>query len=155
VNTISIDKPTVKPAVPKGDPIAQGGVVLRGRAVEKLIQDLPRKPWQEFTECPYEELEEPKRIHVDVFGNAQLCQGLSMGNMWKIPLSQLVQTYIGNQHPICKPLIQGGPARLAQEYQLEHEEAYVDACHFCFLLRKALISAFPDYLAPRLVYGLE
>jgi hypothetical protein len=34
-------------------------------------------------------------------------------------------------------------------------EASVDECHYCFEVRKALIDKFPEYLAPRQVYGIE
>jgi hypothetical protein len=155
LSTITIESPTVKPDAAKGEPVIGGGTVLRGRAAERLTEDLPRKPWQTLDECLLEELRDPKRVHVDAYGNVHLCQGLSMGNMWKTPLSCLVKTYNAEKHPICRALLQGGPARLAQEYRLEHEESYVDACHFCFLLRKALLSAFPEYLAPKQVYGVE
>jgi hypothetical protein len=84
-----------------------------------------------------------------------LCQGLSMGNMWETPLSKLIENYKADSHPICGPLVRGGPALLAKEYNIKHEEKYVDACHFCYLLRLSLIDRFPQYLAPRQIYGLE
>jgi len=31
----------------------------------------------------------------------------------------------------------------------------VDACHLCYRTRQALLERFPEYLAPRQVYGLE
>ncbi len=140
----------------KGEPVIGGGAMFRGRAVEKLITDeLPRKHWEVFTECPYEELEAPARVHLDPLGNIHLCQGLSMGNMWEVPLAELVKIYDAMAHPICGPLVKGGPAELARKYNLEHEEQYVDACHFCYLMRKALIDKFPEYLAPRQVYGFN
>ena len=35
------------------------------------------------------------------------------------------------------------------------EDTYIDACHFCYLVRLSLIDRFPHFLAPRQVYGLE
>jgi len=35
--------------------------MFRGRAVEKLVKDLPQRDWKEFTECPYEDLEKPEK----------------------------------------------------------------------------------------------
>jgi hypothetical protein len=139
----------------KGEPVIGGSTMIRGRAVEKLISDLPRRSWQEFTECPYEDLESPKRVHLDPYGNVHLCQGLSMGNAWEKPLSKMVKEYDAGSHPICGPLIRGGPALLAREYRVEHEDKYVDACHFCYSLRLKLLDRFPQYLTPRQVYGLE
>lgn len=77
-----------------------------------------------------------------------------MGNMWETPLSMLVKNYDADSHAICGPLLRGGPALLAKEYGVEHEDEYVDECHFCYLLRLALIDRFPQVLAPRQVYGL-
>jgi len=157
--SIGIDKPAVERDIDKeqakGKPVVGGGVMFRGRAVEKLIEGLPRRPWEEFTECPYEDLRNPKRVHLDAYGNIHLCQGLSMGNMWDAPLSKIVKQYSADSHPICGPLINGGPARLAREYKVQREDAYVDACHMCYLIRLALLDKFPQYLAPRLVYGLS
>lgn len=159
VGSICIKKPTVEVGIDKvqskGKPVIGGGAMFRGRAVEKLVEGLPRRPWEEFIECPYEDLREPKRVHLDPYGNIHLCQGLSMGNMWKIPLSMLVKNYNADAHPICRSLVKGGPVLLAKEYDVKHEEKYVDACHFCYLLRLSLIDKFPQYLAPRQVYGLE
>ena len=159
VNSICIERPAVKTDIDKkqdkGAPVIGGGAMFRGRAVEKLVEGLPQRRWEEFTECPYEDLKEPERVHLDSYGNVHLCQGLSMGNMWENPLSILVRNYNADSHPICGPLAKGGPARLAKEYKVEHKDKYVDACHFCYLLRLALIDRFPQYLAPRQVYGLE
>jgi organic radical activating enzyme len=157
VASICIGKPTLESIdkkQDKGKPVIGGGSMFRGRAVEKLVEGLPQRQWAEFTECPYENLEEPERVHIDSYGNAHICQGLSIGNIWETPLSILVKNYNANSHPICGPLARGGPALLAKEYNIKHEDKYVDACHFCYFLRLALIDRFPQYLAPRQVYGL-
>jgi hypothetical protein len=52
-------------------------------------------------------------------------------------------------------MLRGGPARLAKEHGVQPREAYVSACHMCYLVRRALIDLFPEYLGPRQVYGLE
>jgi len=158
VSSICIEKPIVEAGIDKeqnkGAPVIGGGAMFKGRAVEKLVKDLPKRHWEEFTECPYEDLKDPQRVHLDPYGHIHLCQGLSMGNMWEHPLSTIIKDYNAQSHPICGPLIKGGPALLAKEYKVKHEEKYVDACHFCYLLRLALIDRFPQYLAPRQVYGL-
>ena len=158
VGVISIEEPQVEirkdEGQGRGEPVVGGSTMFRGRAVEKLIKDLPTRWWEELTECPYEDLRDPKRVHLDAYGNVHLCQGLSMGNMWQTPLSELVKNYDGDSHPICGPLLKGGPALLAREYQVEREDRYVDNCHFCYWLRLALLDRFPEYLGPRQVYGL-
>ncbi len=154
---ICIEKPTIDmdKTQEKGEPVIGGGAMFRGRAAEKLIdKGLPTKHWEEFTKCPYEDLENPSRVHLDPFGNVHLCQGLSMGNMWKTPLSKLVKNYNANNHPICYPLVKGGPALLAKTHKVHHEEYFVDACHFCYTVRLALLDQFPEYLTPKQVYGL-
>jgi hypothetical protein len=78
-----------------------------------------------------------------------------MGNMWETSLSELVKNYDAQAHPICGPILSGGPACLAKKYNLKHDEEYVSACHFCYELRQALLDRFPKYLAPRQIYGLE
>ena len=75
--------------------------------------------------------------------------------MWQAPLSALVQAYDAESHPICAPLIKGGPVALAKQYDVDHEKEYIDECHYCYLVRLALIDRFPTYLAPRQVYGLS
>lgn len=156
---ICIEPPkTLQPsssAEEKGHPVVGGGAMFRGRAVEKLTKNLPFRPWDELCECPYEDLISPSRVHIDSYGNVQICQGISMGNMWRTPLSELVFKYRSNDHPICAPLLRGGPAELAKELGVVPETGYIDECHFCYLARKAIIDKFPDYLSPKQVYGLE
>ena len=143
------------PASPEGSPArVGGGVMFRGRAVEKLSAGLPGRPWESMKICPHENLGSPGRVHVDCYGHVHLCQGLSMGNFWQTPLSQLVREYRGEGHPIAGPLIAGGPAELVRQYALPHQEEYVDECHLCFEARRALIGRFPQYLGPPQVYGL-
>jgi radical SAM family protein len=158
VLSICIDKPSLEgidKEQSKGAPVIGGGSMFRGRAAEKLVEGLPRRHWEEFTECPYENLDEPERVHVDSYGNAHLCQGLSLGNIWETPLSILVKNYNSDSHPLCGHLARGGPALLAREYNIKHDDKYVDACHFCYSIRLALLDRFPQYLAPRQVYGLK
>jgi hypothetical protein len=145
----------VADARPKGQPIVGGGVVFRGRAVDKLAADLPRIGWEELTTCPHEELVSPARVHVDPYGLVHVCQGLCMGNAWRTPLSELVSSYRASDHPIVGPLVRGGPARLVEELGVAHEPTYVDACHLCYLARLAVVDRYPDLLAPRQVYGLR
>ncbi len=156
--SICIEQPVVELATDspqgKGEPVVGGGVMFRGRAIDKLVQGLPRKPWDGFVECPHEDLENPGRVHLDAYGNVHLCQGIVLGNLWDTPLPQLVNNYQAALHPICSPLIRGGPALLAKEYNVEHEDGYVDACHLCYTVRKALLDRFPQFLAPKQVYGI-
>ena len=158
-SSISINEPQVEmrfdTEYEKGKPVIGGGVTFRGRAVDKLIEGLPRRKWFELKECPYEDLKGLGRIHVDPFGNAHICQGLSIGNFWETPLSELVKNYDPENHPICGPLYRGGPTQLVKDYGIAHEDTYVDECHMCYKARLSLIDKYPQYLAPKQVYGLD
>jgi hypothetical protein len=155
--TIAIDPPTgyrdPGEGTP-GEPVTGGGVMYRGRAAETLVDGLPRQPWNSFDECPYEDLVDPGRVHLDPLGNLHLCQGISMGNLFEYPLKQILEEYIPENHPIAGPLINGGPAQLVTRYGLDHEPGYVDACHLCYSARLALRSRFPAELAPDQMYGI-
>lgn len=159
ISSITIEAPTVQEGIDKdhekGKPVIGGGAMFRGRAVEKLIEGLPTRPWNELTSCPYEDLVDLGRVHIDPFGNVQICQGLSIGNAFKTPLSKIIADYNGDNNPICSSLIKGGPAELANRYGLEHEDSYVDECHMCYKMRLKLIDKFPEFLCPKQVYGLE
>lgn len=157
VGSITIDEPAekeIKSIRKKGEPVIGGGVMFKGRAADKLTKDLPRISYEEFTECPHEDLVNPERIHVDAYGNVHICQGINMGNMWLTPLSGLVKNYNAQSHPICREIVAGGPVKLTEVYDVAHEDSYVDACHLCYETRKKLIDKFPAYLAPKQVYGM-
>ena len=139
----------------KGSPVVGGGAKFRGRAVDKLSGNLPLRAWEEIRQCPYEDLESPSRVHVDPFGNVHICQGISMGNMWQTPLSELVRNYSSQSHPICGPLIRGGPAELAKALGVKPEPGYIDECHLCYLARREAVDSLPDFLCPKQVYGLD
>lgn len=154
--TICIDRPTVTASTAVGDkgkPIVGGGVMFRGRAAEKLTTGLPTRSWESFTECHHEDLAEPSRLHVDAYGNVHLCQGIGIGNLWETPLPKMMTEYRAEGHPIAGPLVEGGPALLAKEFQVPVQDGYVDACHLCYSVRKSLMERFPQYLAPRQIYG--
>jgi len=156
-DTICIEPPTVSGQgadSARGRPVVGGGVLFKGRAAEKLTTGLPVRPCEEFRTCPHEDLVSPERVHVDAYGNVHLCQGLSMGNIWQKPLFELVRNYDAQKHPIVGPLVRGGPARLATEYELVMNDGYVDECHLCYTVRKMLLPRFPEHLTPRECYGL-
>jgi hypothetical protein len=128
--------------------------MFRGRAVESLVAGLPRQPWNSFTDCPYEDLVDPGRIHLDPFGNLHLCQGIAMGNLFERPLKEILEEYNYRSHPIAGPIVEGGPAQLVNYYDLETEPGYVDACHLCYSARLALRPRFPAELRPDQMYGV-
>lgn len=155
-STICIDPPTGyrdPTQFEPGTPVTSGGVMYRGRAAKQLVEGLPHQSWQSFTSCPYENLANPSRVHLDPLGNLHLCQGLVMGNLFEQPLQQIVQEYDPLTHPVVGPLLEGGPAYLVQRYGLDHQPGYVDACHLCYMARQALRDCFPGALGPNQMYG--
>jgi MoaA/NifB/PqqE/SkfB family radical SAM enzyme len=134
-------------------PESGSAVMYRGRAVCKLAPRAALRTWDLFTACPHEDLRDPGRAHLDPLGNLHICQGISLGNVFETPLAELCETYDAEAHPICGPLLAGGPAALVTEYALPHEERYADACHLCYEARKILRERFPEILMPGQMYG--
>jgi MoaA/NifB/PqqE/SkfB family radical SAM enzyme len=151
---ISIAQPGEDAAQTHGQIGDEGAVMFRGRAASALTSRVGRHPWQEFTVCPHEDLRAPGRIHLDPFGNLHICQGIVIGNVFEKPLMEIFEKYDADAHPICGPLLVGGPAALVGEYNLPHESSYADACHLCYETRLALRGRFPDLLAPDQMYGV-
>ena len=137
-----------------GDPVTGGGVMFRGRAAVKLTEGMPLTSWDSFPECPYENLTDPGRVHLDPLGNLHLCQGIVMGNLFEEPLQEILADYNPYEHPIVGPLLNGGPTALVQEYDLAHEDGYADACHLCYTARLVLRDRFPALLRPEQAYGV-
>ncbi len=133
--------------------VGYGQVRFRGRAVSKLLQKTSLKPWTEFNSCPYEDLKNLGRVHIDPLGHVHICQGLCMGNAWKQPLSEIINSYDPLSHPVVRVLLQGGPTALVKEFNLPHEQGYADACHLCYNTRLQLRSRFTEVLAPGQMYG--
>lgn len=133
-------------------PLGESSVMYRGRAAEKLVQHAQLQPWESFTECPFEDLRDPGRVHLDPFGNLHVCQGISIGNLFETPLKHICQRYDPETHPIIGPLLQGGPAELARRYHSPNQEHYADACHLCYTTRREVRSQFPHTLTPEHMY---
>jgi len=163
VETISIAQPEApQQSCPVGQPTASleavvtsesSGIMYRGRASEKLTTQAAWRAWTEFGECPHEDLHEPGRIHLDPLGYLHICQGISIGNLFRRPLKEICADYWPNDHPITGPLLNGGPVELVERYALPHVDAYADACHLCYTARLALRERFPETLVPDQMYG--
>jgi hypothetical protein len=132
----------------------EGAVMYRGRAAINLTSQADSYPWESFYSCPHEDLREPGRIHLDPLGNLHLCQGVVIGSLFEKPLKQICEEYDPDAHPICGPLLDGGPAALVTEYNLTHASSYADACHLCYEMRLELRERFPVLLAPNQMYGM-
>jgi hypothetical protein len=134
-------------------PPGKSAVMFRGRAAVKLAARVPALPWRQFDECPWEDLRQPERIHVDAFGNLHVCQGISIGNLLQRPLADIMRDYRPEAHPIVGPLLAGGPAGIMDRYGLTREAGCADACHLCYSARNKLRQRFPEILTPGQMYG--
>ena len=132
---------------------SESRVIYRGRAAEKLATLVRGQEWSKFVKCPYEDLRDPGRIHVDPFGYLHICQGISIGNLFRQSLKKICTDYEAKVHPIAGPLLSGGPVELVKRYALPHADEYADACHLCYAARLALRARFPGTLTPDQMYG--
>jgi organic radical activating enzyme len=151
---ISIAQPNEEAKQTQGQIQDEGVVMYRGRAAEKLVAKADFHPWESFDLCPNEDLREPGRLHLDPLGNLHICQGIVIGNLFDMPLKQICDGYDAQAHPICGPLLKGGPAALASEHNVPHALHYADACHMCYEVRQILRSRFPAALCPDQMYGV-
>ena len=135
-------------------PSGESAVKFRGRAAQKLAGGARQSTWEQFTECPFEDLREPGRVHMDPLGNLHICQGISLGNIFRTGLGEICSSYDPDHHPITGALLSGGPVELVRRYALPHAERYADACHLCCETRLALRSRFPEILMPDQMYGI-
>ncbi len=158
VEIIAIKHPTATTACPQeiaGAHVGLYDLMYKGRAAAQLTSMAAAVPWDTLTKCPYEDLVQPKRVHVDPFGYIHVCQGIAIGNTWTHPFSSIIETYASHAHPILDPLARGGPVALVDAFQVSHEKSYADACHLCYATRCVLRPRFPGLLAPDEMYGVS
>jgi hypothetical protein len=152
---ISVAQPEVQAGESRGQLQEESGVMYRGRAAVKLAVRAASHPWEGFASCPHEDLREPGRIHLDPLGNLHICQGVVIGNLFEKSLKQICLEYDADTHPVCGPLLSGGPAALVEEYNLPHASRYADACQLCYEARLALRARLPGCLQPDQMYGVN
>jgi hypothetical protein len=150
---LGIEAGTISIAQPENDTGSEGTIMFRGRAARQLAGRRKLQSWDRFTSCPFEDLRDPGRVHVDPFGYIHVCQGISIGNLFETPLADIQSGYKPDEHPVIGPLLEGGPVALVNEYALPHAGAYADACHLCDSARRSLREKFPEILTPDQMYG--
>jgi MoaA/NifB/PqqE/SkfB family radical SAM enzyme len=156
VGVMAVKYPNAELPIPsniEGARVDPWELMLRGRAASKLTEKAIKKPWRDFTKCPYENFTKQERVHIDPFGYVHVCQGISIGNAWQTPFSKIIETYNPSENPILEPLVRGGPVALVEKFSLPHDEVYADACHLCYTARCMLRNNYPDILGPDQMYG--
>jgi MoaA/NifB/PqqE/SkfB family radical SAM enzyme len=141
------------PSEIEGAKVGLWELMYRGRAASKLTEKANKKPWHEFTKCPYENFTKQERVHIDPLGYMHACQGISIGNAWQKPFSKIIEEYNPSENPILEPLVRGGPVALVEKFTLPHDEVYADACHLCYVARCMLRDKYPNILVPDQMYG--
>jgi len=156
IGVISIAQPNAADATAvEGQlPVGESQVMCRGRASSTLVERFDLVGWEQFDACPFENLRDPGRIHIDPLGHTHICQGISLGSLFEVSLKDICAQFDPDSHAITGPLLAGGPAELVRRYDLDLRESYVDACHLCYLARQALRDRFPDILTPDQIYGV-
>jgi len=133
---------------------ATRNLMLLGRAAKHLVPGLPDDHLTANMDCPYPDLADPKYVSIDPYGYLHVCQGIALGNVWKVPLSDLLIDTKPANHPILGPILLGGPGELDRVYRTQPIQVSKNPCFYCFQVRSSLLDRFPQYLAPRQVYGL-
>jgi MoaA/NifB/PqqE/SkfB family radical SAM enzyme len=130
-------------------------LMMVGRATERIPINEQFDDWQSSNTCPFKELDNPESIFIDPYGNTQICQGITIGNIWASPLKEIMDQRNIYSHPIYGPLIRNGPKGIIEEYDLSPLSGYIDACHLCYKTRQMLLDRFPEFLSPLQVYNLR
>lgn len=152
---ISVKHPNLPSSINEieGTQVSSWELMYKGRAFSNLTEEASKKPFHEFTKCPYENFTKQERVHIDPLGYVHACQGISIGNAWQEPFSKIIAGYSPYENPILEPLVRGGPVALVEKFGLPHDEVYADACHLCSAARLMLRDRYPDVLVPDQMYG--
>lgn len=135
------------------DNVIEKRLMFTGRAVETLPEGLPTSNWQTFTSCPRPDLTDPEEVFIDAYGYVQICPGIAIGNAYNAPLHDIIENFGIQSHAIIRLLKTKGPSGLMKNSAIPPEAEYVSACHCCYSIRRELIDQYPDWFAPRQVYG--
>jgi len=79
-------------------PTGESQVMCRGRASSTLVEKFAYSSWDQFGECPFENLRDPGRIHVDPLGHLHICQGISLGSLFQQPIKAICANYDPDTH---------------------------------------------------------
>jgi hypothetical protein len=140
--------------------VGRAGEVLARCLPVRVVEDLARDPmWHEGPAgmpCAWEFSPATMwEIHLDPYGNVQTCCGVILGNVERAPLSELMETGLGEDDPIVTALREEGPVGLLRiaEALGYRRESYVQKCHACWRVRKFLRPHHPQTLGPDEIYG--
>jgi len=101
-------------------------------------------------------LNKPKGFLIDNFGYIQICDGISIGNIYKKSLQEILNDYSSEKNPIINLLWEYGPLGLAKylkNLDLDmNKKIFVNNCHLCYNMRKLIQENFTEILFPKIFY---
>jgi hypothetical protein len=122
-------------------------VSAAGRALQTLPQYFRRTPLDGPCEgeTPMENtVKNPQSVTIEPSGEVDICWHLSIGNAKDTPLSKIIRDYDWRKIPMIRTLAEEGPIGLLKQYksQVGHlkKSAYINKCHLCSEVRKAINS---------------
>ena len=91
----------------------------------------------------------PAMIWLDPYGNVLICYGLKIGNVYKQDLSEILENYNPEAHPVTRILANETPDKLAAlAYEAGLPNTFYDSCDACYQLRKGLKEKHPEVIGP-------
>jgi pyruvate-formate lyase-activating enzyme len=95
---------------------------------------------------------QPGGVQIDVVGSVMLDHGILIGNAKQDDLSEILENYSAEEHPIISVLMHEGPIGLTRLPAAKgftfNKSGYIDKCHLCQDIRSYLRPAYPAELAP-------
>lgn len=116
-----------------------------GRAARNLSRFFEHKPLNGCCEGEPiigNTLRNPDSICIEPSGSVNICWHLAIGNAKETPLSQIISEYDWQKNSVIRTLVEEGPMGLLKlremrDYEFK-ENHFVDKCHLCVEVRKAL-----------------
>ena len=136
-------------------------VVFQGRAVNLAqyhsgIKSIPQDKCPGVYFFATEDWRNPGGIQIDVNGYVMLEHGICIGNTREKDLSDILDSFDAETHPIISVLLKDGPIGLTRLPESEgfklQENGYTDKCHLCQDIRTYLRPQFPEILCPDSYY---
>ncbi len=135
--------------------VHEGPLRLVGRAADQLAAHIVPQA-ASLDHCPLPDylggdLRAPTGVEIHPGGWMNFCAGLALGNARQRPLTEILDEYDPDAHPIIHTLAQEGPLgllRMARRYGYSSSGDYVDGCHMCYEARRFLRAYYPVHLAP-------
>ncbi|MFQ6125799.1 MAG: radical SAM protein [Candidatus Heimdallarchaeota archaeon] len=135
----------LKKLEPKRIDVRIVNIVPVGRALQNLSQNFQQTSLNgpcEGEAITGNTLTDPESICIEPSGSANICWNLPIGNAQSISLRRLITEYKWKRNSITKILVEEGPTGLlklpeARSVQFQ-EKQYINKCHFCIAIRKAL-----------------